>query len=361
MAGKFAFIVNEFHPERIKGFYNLLPLLPQCFSDRLIRFIPPSAVAGVQEIHTRRGPAGGEIISLNFPGSRLEKLPPEVLVNIVIQAGKFAENRGARIIGLDPLLAVHSRAGVDVACKLRAAVTNGASFFISSMLEASLQLLSIMGKQLEQVEVVVFGATGPAGKVSARIMAGKGVNYLSLLSHDRHRLEQLVRLILLDEGVCCKVSAQAEKAASRADLIIIAPGGTEYIPALKCVKKEVVLCNISRSLILKRCSVSPGDVFDITGAIINPPPNINFTPRFSFSGESFYASLVETMILAMEGRFENYSLGYELRQCKIDEMTRLSLKHDFRCTGVLNHKQPLYFDSILNRKCIQDNVAPATG
>ncbi len=42
----------------------------------------------------------------------------------------------------------------------------------------------------------------------------------------------------------------------------------------------------------------------------------------------------ETMILALEGRFESYSLGRDLSVAQIDEICRLAEKHGFRLAGM---------------------------
>jgi hypothetical protein len=43
--------------------------------------------------------------------------------------------------------------------------------------------------------------------------------------------------------------------------------------------------------------------------------------------------MAETMILAMEGRFESFSLGKDIKLEQVDEISRLGAKHGFKLAG----------------------------
>ncbi|MGB5502706.1 MAG: hypothetical protein WBM75_09930, partial [Polyangiales bacterium] len=47
-----------------------------------------------------------------------------------------------------------------------------------------------------------------------------------------------------------------------------------------------------------------------------------------------YACLAETALLAMEGRFESYTLGREIDVDRVKEIYRLFKKHDFQIAGL---------------------------
>jgi fatty aldehyde-generating acyl-ACP reductase len=52
------------------------------------------------------------------------------------------------------------------------------------------------------------------------------------------------------------------------------------------------------------------------------------------------------MILAMEGRYESFSLGRELSVAKIDEISRLAKKHGFRLAGFRSFDRALSWQEI---------------
>jgi predicted amino acid dehydrogenase len=43
--------------------------------------------------------------------------------------------------------------------------------------------------------------------------------------------------------------------------------------------------------------------------------------------------MAETMVLAMEGRYESYSLGKQVRMEQIHEIAQLARKHGFRISA----------------------------
>jgi hypothetical protein len=43
--------------------------------------------------------------------------------------------------------------------------------------------------------------------------------------------------------------------------------------------------------------------------------------------------MAETMALALEGRFEDYTLGKHLTRQRVDEIDRIAKKHGFRLSG----------------------------
>jgi hypothetical protein len=71
----------------------------------------------------------------------------------------------------------------------------------------------------------------------------------------------------------------------------------------------------------------------IEGGIVKVPGPVDFGFDFGFPAGKAYACMAETMILAMEGRYESYSLGKEISLNKVDEIARLGTKHGFRLAG----------------------------
>src|SRR5207244_2181336 len=46
-----------------------------------------------------------------------------------------------------------------------------------------------------------------------------------------------------------------------------------------------------------------------------------------------YACMSETMMLALEGRYENFTLGKDVSAAQVDEINRLAQKHGFHLAG----------------------------
>jgi len=71
----------------------------------------------------------------------------------------------------------------------------------------------------------------------------------------------------------------------------------------------------------------------IDGGMVDVPGTVDFHFDFGFPPGKAYACMAETMALALEGRFEDYTLGKEISLERVQEITRIAEKHGFRLSG----------------------------
>ena len=64
------------------------------------------------------------------------------------------------------------------------------------------------------------------------------------------------------------------------------------------------------------------------------PGDIDFGYDIGLPPKTSYACLAETALLAMEGRFEDYTLGRNITMDRVKEIYKLSLKHEFKLAGL---------------------------
>ena len=60
------------------------------------------------------------------------------------------------------------------------------------------------------------------------------------------------------------------------------------------------------------------------------PGEVDFGFDFGLPPGKAYACMAETMVLALEGRYECYSLGKEIQVGQVREIAQLARKHGFR-------------------------------
>jgi len=75
------------------------------------------------------------------------------------------------------------------------------------------------------------------------------------------------------------------------------------------------------------------DILVIDGGMVDVPGPVDFHFNFGFPEGKAYACMAETMALALEGRFEDYTLGKEISRARVDEITAIAQKHGFRLSG----------------------------
>jgi fatty aldehyde-generating acyl-ACP reductase len=73
--------------------------------------------------------------------------------------------------------------------------------------------------------------------------------------------------------------------------------------------------------------------------VVDVPGEVDFGFDSDFPGGQVYACMAETMVLAMESRYESYTLGRELSLDRVAETTRLADKHGFGLSGLRSFEQ----------------------
>jgi predicted amino acid dehydrogenase len=75
------------------------------------------------------------------------------------------------------------------------------------------------------------------------------------------------------------------------------------------------------------------DILVIDGGMVDVPGPVDFHFNFGFPPGKAYACMAETITLALEGRFEDYTLGKAISRQRVDEIAALARKHGFGMSG----------------------------
>jgi predicted amino acid dehydrogenase len=116
-----------------------------------------------------------------------------------------------------------------------------------------------------------------------------------------------------------------------ADLVLSATSAAQPIIQPHHLKKDAIVCDVA----LPR-DVSPTvrrerkDVALIDGGIVGVPGHVDFGFDLGLPAGQTYACIAEVMVLALEGRYESFSLGQRVEIAKVREIAQLARKHGFR-------------------------------
>jgi predicted amino acid dehydrogenase len=75
------------------------------------------------------------------------------------------------------------------------------------------------------------------------------------------------------------------------------------------------------------------DVLVIEGGMVEVPGPVDFGFNFGFPPGKSYACMAETMALALEGRYEDYSVGKHISLEQVYEIGEIARRHGFRLSG----------------------------
>jgi predicted amino acid dehydrogenase len=331
--GRFGFVI---HPISIAGDiarkYPIAGMLPDRVVEWGMRFM---AVQEISHITGIRGLTGAEaegwFIGCPLTPRQFLELDPEFVTRKITEAGQKAADLGAKIVGLGAFTSIAGDAGVTVARNLDIAVTTGNTYTVATAMEGTLVAADRMGIDIQQATVAVMGATGAIGQVCAEMMAAEGAR-LILIGRDENRLRDLAERI--GGSTPPVVSVDGAAALREADVVITVTSAIDAIIKPEHLKRGAVVCDVARPRdVSRRVAEERDDILVIEGGVVAIPGEVEFNFDFGFPARTSYACMAETMILALEERYEDFSLGRDLELAKVHEIRRLAVKHGFRLAG----------------------------
>lgn len=348
---KFAFIIHPLDVSDVARKFSIAKFLPDILVEKALRFAPAFTASHITGVKSLLGKtAEGWFITCPLTAKQMRSLPQQLVIKRIIEAGKIAEKLGAGIVGLGAFTSVVGDAGVTVAQNLNIAVTTGNSYTVATAIEGTKRAATIMGHRLSDSHLVVVGATGAIGQVCALIMA-REVNKLTLVGRDTVQLKKLAAKILYETGLAAKVTANVKEAIKTANIVITVTSSVDTIIQPEDLPSGVVVCDVARPRdVSKRVVQLRNDVLVIEGGIVDVPGDVNFNLNFGFPPKTSYACMAETMLLALERRYENYSLGRELTVKQVDKISAIAKKHGFGLAGFRSFERAVTEEHILKIK-----------
>jgi predicted amino acid dehydrogenase len=265
----------------------------------------------------------------------------------VIRAAQVAQELGAKVVGLGAMTAVVGDAGVTVARNVDIAVTTGNSYTVWTAVEGAQQAARLMGTDPSDAHVAVVGATGSIGQVCVRIMA-ETAPVVTLIGRNEERLAALARSV--DGKARIEYTTDPRAGLRDADVVIAVTSAVDTVVPGDVLKPGAVVCDVARPRdVSKQVAQQRPDVLVIEGGAVEVPGPVDFHFDFGFPPRTAYACMAETMILALEERYESYSLGRELSLAKVKEMAALARKHGFKLAGFRSFERQVteeYIESV---------------
>lgn len=348
MKDSFAFIIHPIDPKRdvARKFPLLGKYLPVKAINFFSTFFPPlyiSHITGIRSVATGNQ-VEGWFVACPYTPARMLSLPPEVVYRKIVQTGHLAQKYGARILGLGAFTSVVGDAGLTISQRLDYPVTTGDSYTVVIALEATLQAARQMQIQLNQATVAVVGATGAIGSVCSQLIA-RQVKKTLLIGRRPAGLAQIEQQIAAEGH---RVESYVDVAKLReADIIIAVTSSLDAIIKSEHLKIGAVVCDVARPRdVSTQVAQQRDDVLVIDGGMVSVPGEVDFGFDFGFPPGLAYPCMAETIALALEGRYESYTIGKEINIQQVETIRSLADKHGFRLAGFRSFERALTDDKI---------------
>jgi len=332
----FAFIIHPIDPKRDVS--RKFPFLGKVLSERQIdffsTFFPPVYISEIEGITSQ---ATGKLIkgwfiACPYTPRRMMQLPERAVYRKIIQTGRMAEKLGADILGLGAFTSVIGDAGVTIANALDVPITTGDSFTVAMAAQAIREAAHVMDIKLEDATVAIVGATGAIGRVCSELLAGEAARTL-LLARDEKKLAVLRDRLQLKSRGGVFISTKMD-ALKDAQLILTVTSSLHEVIRPEDLQAGSVVCDVARPRdVSAMVAAMRDDILVIDGGMVDVPGSVNFNFNFGFPEGKAYACMAETIALALEGRFEDYTVGREITLERVNEITAIAAKHGFCMSG----------------------------
>jgi predicted amino acid dehydrogenase len=211
---------------------------------------------------------------------------------------------------------------------------------------------------LSHARAMIVGATGAIGSVCSRLLAA-AVRDVVLVSIEPERLVALREKVLGETPAAhVEIDTTTARHVASCDLIVTATSafGQRVLDVSQCKPGAVILDVALPPDISKEEAATRPDVLVVeSGEVLIPGP-VAFSFDIGLPPGVAYACLAEAALLAMEGRFECFTLGRDVPPEKVKEIYRLFRKHGFQIAPLRTFGEPLTDELVAKKNARADEL-----
>ncbi|MET9109277.1 aminotransferase class III-fold pyridoxal phosphate-dependent enzyme [Streptomyces zhihengii] len=345
---KFGFLahaVSPAHRNQMRG----LDLLGRLLDDHRGTVRPPGPRLHVPlpMLTSVTSPTGdrcdGEVRGLAFTAEQILERPTAAREMVAAEVAALRD-AGAEIVGLGGATSIVGDRGLWTAARSGVPVTSGNSLTAYAAHEALRRCARLLGPAAADAPVVVVGYPGSIALAVARLLLADGFRLELVVRRGRAAGGLLrwldpaerERVVLLDDIADCYAAPRLYIAATSSGGVVdtgrLHPGSVVVDVALPRdaplppARRDVLV--VDGGLVSADASVRVGD-----GGLPAPTQQLN-------------GCLAETLVLALEGTAENWSLGREIDVAGVRRIGALAARHGFLPTPLAMFGRPLADDDI---------------
>ena len=337
-APKFCFVVHPLSLDDVARYEPGAKGKGEAIVRKILEWMPPYAAVHVTGVRTPDGrETEGWFVGSPLLPQQILDLPREDIYNRIVRSIEIGAELGAQVAGLGAFTGVVGDGGVTIAQRSPIPVTTGNSLTIAAGLQSLFRGAREMEIDLANATAVIVGATGSIGGACARLIAPK-VREVILVARNQTRLQNYYAQISSQLPCISSCTTDISAAVRRAQLVLTATSSTQDVIEPEDLQAGAVVCELSLPHdVSRRVALERPDVLVTEGGNMVVPG----TPRFERVREpgaefdlnlpprTALACMSETMVLALENRLENYTLGRGIELEKVVEIERMAARCGF--------------------------------
>lgn len=334
----YALIVHPTNEELLYKYEPGLRRRSKALVKKVLEWMSPFKAAEVEGLNSCLGrTAKGALVMCPLLMEQMATLSPRRIMKAVINTLEFARlTLNPRIIGLTAYVAFPGNKGLDITKIINTPMTTGSNYTLATIPECILRAADLMEIELDRTSALVLGATSSVGKFCIEVLS-HFVCAMYITAHNEDKLGLFLADLPREKRSKLHRITDMNRIPTEVNIVIVA---TNRIPPEFDINKlnpGTIIFDASYPRQIS--SETRDDVLVIDGVYITPPGNVEFNFDFGLPPHYCYPCMAEPMILALEKRFDNYSLGREFDPNKIREIMRLGAKHGFEISGLTSREK----------------------
>ena len=327
----FVFLSHPLNISQVKSFWPLTRILPVSFIKSYLRHCD-FKILPLKKIKSNQGREiqGYFIVCPLLPEEieELIELDEELLLDKIISAGYIAQRLGARIMGLGGYLGILADKKPMIYKHLKVPVSSGSTFTAWSIFEAVFKLVKQKVWDMKKLNLVVIGPVTGVSSLCTRKFS-EYVAKIILTGESEQKLLKLKNMINEVNSLEIEIEQDVSKAVKEADIIINTDSQDSGLFNITDLRRETIVCDVSVFQILAEKAKQRKDITLIAGGIIKLPKTESIGLNLYLPEDMIYASMAEVMLLALEERLVNHSLGENINLDKLEDIANMAVQHGF--------------------------------
>lgn len=318
----FAYLITPDSPEHLRTFFPATRFIPLALRKLFSRDTWPFQVYKIKDLE-------GYFIALPMFFRQTEEQAMEAVEKVLL-AADIAKTLNAGIMGLGGYTCLLCDRNYTALRTLKMSVTSGSTLVAWTVFEGIYRMSRIKGMDLAKSTVAIINAASAIGSLCARkLSACSGKIILNGSPEVEPRLGQLKEAILHFSPLEIIIEPDIHAAAKNADIVVF----TDTIPQapleLEDVRSGMIICDASISRSFAAKAKYRADIYVMAAGLIKMPKPLKFSVNLGLPAGIIPASMAETMLLATEKKFTNYSLGDNINLDKMEEIADIAARHGF--------------------------------
>jgi fatty aldehyde-generating acyl-ACP reductase len=340
---KFCFVIHPLSLEDVARYEPGAKGKGEAIMRKIMEWMPSWAAVHVTGVRTPDGrETEGWFVAAPLLAEQMVEFPREEIYRRVVRAIEIGAELGAQVAGLGAFTGVVGDAGITINARSPIPVTTGNSLTIATGVASLFRGAQEMGIDPAVSTVAVVGATGSIGAACVQLIAPKVAN-LVLVARNATRLQRFHEGIA--DSLSCDSSCTTDIAAAVrcSQLVLTATTSTQDVIEPEDLQTGAVVCELSLPHdVSRRVANERPDVLVVEGGNVCVPGvprfervrepgtefDLNLPPRTAL------ACMGETMVLALEGRIEPYTLGRGIDLEKVVEIEAMAARCGFTLAGM---------------------------